>query len=118
MAHRTTFALLFLTICMGLALFHLKYQVIGVEEELRSLLNEIESEEERQHVLKAEWKYATDAQRLQKLAQKHLGFSPVKPQQLMDKRAFLRAFPIQDALGNLIETEENPSLLSQEGARR
>jgi hypothetical protein len=92
---------------MGLGLFYLKYQIIGLEENVRGLLSEIEKEEERQHVLKAEWKYATDAQRLQKLAQKHLNFSPIKPKQLMEKRVFLQTFPIQDALGNLIETEEN-----------
>jgi hypothetical protein len=103
---------------MGLALFHLKYQVIGIEEELHTLLSDIESEEERQHVLKAEWKYATDAQRLQKLAKRHLGFLPVAPRQLMDKRTFSRAFPIQDALGNLIDAEENAPFPAQKGTHR
>jgi hypothetical protein len=94
---------------MGLTLFHLKYRVVSLEESLHTTLRAIEHEEEQQHILKAEWKYATDAQRLQKLAQKHLGFSPIKPRQLMTKQDFLKRYPIQDALGNLIETEEGSS---------
>lgn len=104
---RSTFPLLFLVIVLGLALFHLKYRVVSVEETLRTLTKEIAQEEERQHILRAEWKYATDAQRIQKLAQKHLGFLPIKPKQLIKKEEFWRLFPVQDALGNLIDKEED-----------
>ncbi|MDR1267392.1 MAG: hypothetical protein LBJ70_03370 [Holosporales bacterium] len=103
---RSVLLLLSLGILCGLVLCYSKYRVVEIEENVRALLRAIDKEEEQHHVLKAEWKYATDAQRVQKLAQKHLGFAPLMPKQLMPKEDFLRVAPVRDALGSLIEAEE------------
>lgn len=67
---------------IGFGLFQLKHQVQAYEDELFRLNRAILAEEQAIHVLKAEWSYINQPQRLQALAARHLDLQPVKPAQI------------------------------------
>jgi cell division protein FtsL len=75
---------LFLLLAVGLALvlFSVKYQVQDLEEELGRLNREIATERQTTHVLKAEFSYLTDADRLRRLSDRYLDLKPVQPGQI------------------------------------
>lgn len=62
---------------MSVALFQLKYEVVGLEEELRGLEGQLATDEEAVQVLKAEWSFLNRPDRLQALAETHLDLQPV-----------------------------------------
>ena len=66
----------------GFGLFHLKHEVQALEDELIRLNRSILAEHEAIHVLKAEWSYVNQPQRLQALANRHLDLKPMRPEQL------------------------------------
>ncbi|HJS32407.1 MAG TPA: hypothetical protein VJ924_10445 [Alphaproteobacteria bacterium] len=66
----------------GFGLFHLKYEVQALEDDLVRLNRSILAEHEAIHVLKAEWSYVNQPQRLQALANRHLDLKPMRPEQL------------------------------------
>lgn len=61
---------------IGIMLFHIKYQVLSLEQSLTQVHQEIFKAEESLHLLRAEWAYLNDPKRLQKLAMEHLGMKP------------------------------------------
>lgn len=67
---------------VGFGLFHLKHEVQALDEELARLNRQILAEHQTIHVLKAEWSYFNQPQRLESLAQRHLDLTPMKPQQI------------------------------------
>lgn len=67
---------------VGFGLFHLKHEVQALDEELARLNRQILAEHQTIHVLKAEWSYFNQPQRLEALAQRHLDLTPMKPQQI------------------------------------
>jgi hypothetical protein len=67
---------------VGFGLFHLKHQVQELEDEMFRLNRTILEEQQAIHVLKAEWSYINQPQRLQSLASRHLDLQPAKPAQL------------------------------------
>jgi hypothetical protein len=75
---------LFLLLAGGLAtvLFSVKYQVQDLEDELGRLNREIATERRTTHVLKAEFSYLTDADRLRRLSDRFLDLKPVQPGQI------------------------------------
>jgi hypothetical protein len=80
---------------MGYALYQLKHEVIALEGELGRLNRGIVQEQENIHVLRAEWAYINQPQRLQSLAQRHLELTPMSPRQFgrMDNLPALPAEP-------------------------
>jgi len=76
------FVSLFLAGVLSLALFALKYQVQDLEDELVKLNRSIFADQEAIHVLKAEWSYLNNPERLRSLVHRHLGMKPVTPDQL------------------------------------
>jgi len=71
-----------LALVVGVALFTLKHEVQSLEEELAHINKDIYENEESIHVLKAEWSYLNDPQRVGALADRLLGMKPIKPDQL------------------------------------
>lgn len=69
--------------CVGLGLFKVKYQVMSLEKRHKDVVKSVAENRESIHVLKAELTHLNDPERLQKLAENHLGFSPVKPHQIV-----------------------------------
>lgn len=67
---------------VGFGLFQLKHEVQALEDEMFRLNRSIVAEQQAIHVLKAEWSYINQPQRLQALAARHLDLQPMKPGQL------------------------------------
>lgn len=67
---------------LGYGLYHLKHEVQALEDELFRLNRQILAEQEAIHVLRAEWSYINQPQRLQSLTARHLELQPTKPGQL------------------------------------
>ena len=66
---------------MGYGLYQLKHEVMSLENELGRVNRQIVREQENIHVLRAEWAYTNQPQRLQALAQRHLDLVPMSPRQ-------------------------------------
>lgn len=56
---------------------------MDLEQEYRYTLNSIHQTQETLHILKAEWSYLNDPQRLQRLCEKYLKFKPIRPDQIV-----------------------------------
>ncbi|MBL0941191.1 MAG: hypothetical protein IBJ00_00425 [Alphaproteobacteria bacterium] len=83
MIYRSTLFYLLLTSSLGIALFHIKYQVIKLENMLSSTHKELFRTEEAIHLLHAEWAYLNDPKRLKILASKHLKMNETTPLQMV-----------------------------------
>lgn len=64
------------------ALFQVKFQVQELHREAFELKRELRHEKDAIHVLKAEWAYLNQPERLQRLSEKFLDLKEVKPNQL------------------------------------
>ena len=62
---------------VGFGLFQLKHEVQALEDEMFRLNRAIIAEQQAIHVLKAEWSYINQPQRLQTLAARHLDLQPM-----------------------------------------
>ena len=82
MRGRSTFLWLTLAIVVGFGLFHVKYQVQDLEEELARLNAAILKEQQQIHVLRAEWSYLNTPSRLEELAARYLDLGPVETAQI------------------------------------
>jgi cell division protein FtsL len=71
-----------LAVALGVVLMAVKYQVQALEEELAALNGQIARERQAIQVLKAEFSYLTEPDRLRRLASGHLGLAPIEPRQL------------------------------------
>jgi cell division protein FtsL len=78
---------------VGFALFHLKYQVQALEDQLAKLNRSIVHEQEQIHVLRAEWTYLDRPERIEQLAQKYLDLAPPKASQI----GTIAGLPMRDA---------------------
>lgn len=67
---------------VGFGLFHVKYKVQALEEELARLNSEIVQGQEQLHVLHAEWSYLNRPDRLEELNTRFLGLGPMTPKQI------------------------------------
>jgi len=65
-----------LALTLGYGLYHLKHEVKALEDELFRLNRQILAEQQAIHVLRAEWSYINQPQRLQSLSQRHLDLQP------------------------------------------
>lgn len=78
----STLSALILAIGSGTLLFRVSQYVQDKEKELASIKREIAREEESIRVLKAEWVYLNQPERLEKLAAEHLDLQPPQIEQL------------------------------------
>ena len=72
MMGRGTLFWILLAATVGFGLFHVKYKVQTLEDDLRRLNAEITKEQEQLHVLRAEWSYLNQPSRLQELSARYL----------------------------------------------
>lgn len=82
MIRHTTVLFLLVAGALSVALFSIKYKVQDLEQELALLNKSIYQERQSIHVLKAEWSFLNNPERLGGLAQRHLHMGPVLPAQL------------------------------------
>lgn len=99
MIGRTTLLWLALAALVGFGLFHVKYQVAALEEELTRLNAATLREQTQIHVLEAEWSYLNRPARLEELAERHLALRPLDPAQL----GTVAALPLRPADRDLEE---------------
>jgi len=90
MIGRTTLLWLALAALVGIGLFHVKYQVMTLEEELNRLNAATLREQNQIHVLEAEWSYLNRPSQLEELAERYLGLKAISPQQLSTVAALPR----------------------------
>jgi len=82
MIRLTTLIWVALASVVGFGLFQLKHKVQDLEDELARLNRAVLAEQQAIHVLKAEWSYINQPQRLEALALRHLDLQPLTPEQL------------------------------------
>jgi hypothetical protein len=67
----------------GYGMFQIKFEVQALEAELTSLNNDIRAREDAIRVLRAEWSYLNEPNRLSALASRYLELTPVAANQLV-----------------------------------
>lgn len=82
MKGRATLFCICLAVAVGFGLFHVKYKVQALEEELSQLNARIVHEQEQLHVLRAEWAYLNRPERLEELNGRFLQLGPLVPAQI------------------------------------
>lgn len=73
---------LLLVVAVSVGLYNLKYKIEAQERERTSLRQEIVNERDAIRVLRAEWSYLTQPERLQSLADRHLELEALKATQI------------------------------------
>lgn len=96
MIGRTTLLWLGLAALVGFGLFHVKYQVMALEEELTRLNAATLREQNQIHVLEAEWSYLNRPSRLEELADRYLELQPIAPNQLSTVAALPKRPTLED----------------------
>ncbi len=93
---RSTIFIALLTCIIGAGLFQLKYEVMRLESQYKNICHSIKNSEQSISILKAEWAHLTNPQRLQQLAQKHLGIHPLTQKQVVSfRRVGIGALPME-----------------------
>jgi len=82
MRGRVTLFWIFLAVTVGFGLFHVKYKVQALEDDLRRLNAAITEEQEQLHVLAAEWAHLNRPDRLETLARRHTKLAPAGAEQI------------------------------------
>ncbi len=90
---QSTLALMLLTVAIGVGLFLVKYRVQSLEDQLQILNRGIAGDREKIHVLKAEWSYFNEPERLRTLAGRHLDMMPVQSGQVMMRQRLEENLP-------------------------
>ncbi len=104
----TSFVLMALAATAGGALFHVSFEVSALDDRLATLNHEIRDDRDAIHVLRAEWSFLNQPERLEELARRHLDLLPVSGAQL----AGPGALPIRPD----VETpDDNPARTVLEG---
>ncbi len=83
MARRSTLILLLMAAACSVALFGVKYRVQELETDLYVIDRRIADERRDINALKAEWSHFNEPRRLQFLAERYLGLSPVRPERVV-----------------------------------
>ena len=98
-----------LTIAASLMLYHTSDRVNELEQKLRSLNAQIDSEQENLHVLKAEWVYLANPERVQAEARRHLDLQPTAPSHVTALTDIGALLPLQNGAEPLpqIQTAQN-----------
>ena len=71
-----------LALGLGFGLFKVKYAVQAEDQQLVTIEDQIVTDQDAVHVLKAEWNQETQPDQLGSMAERHLALAPVQPAQL------------------------------------
>ena len=89
-------------------LYSMKYEVQRLESKLLSLQTNLGSEREALQVLRAEWSYLNNPERLQKLAARHLKLTPVSLHQI----TALTRLPLKEVPPEVEDQDQVPAMSS------
>jgi len=81
MTKKLIFSGIVLVSFLTLALFHIKYKVVQLENEIESINREIFAVEESIHILMAEWAYRSSPYRITSLSASYLPLTLTQPHQ-------------------------------------
>jgi hypothetical protein len=87
-----------LTIAASLALYHTSDRVNALDQQLRTLNAQIESEQSSMHVLKAEWVYLANPARVEAETQRHLDLQPTAPRRVAALRDIGDLLPLRNGV--------------------
>lgn len=82
MIRTSTFLWVGLAGALGVGVYQMKHQMLAQESVVQTLNRQIVEEQRAIHVLRAEWAYLNQPQRLQALAQRHLDMRQLAPGQI------------------------------------
>ena len=82
MIRPTSLILMVLTAAAGGALFQIAFEVSELDGDLSQLNRDIRKDREAIHVLRAEWSFLNQPERLEELTRRHLDLLPVSGGQL------------------------------------
>jgi len=105
MKRPATLILFILSIIAGGALFGVAFEVSELEDRLIVLNEEITRDRDAIHVLRAEWSYLNQPERLEGLSRRYLDLQPLVGEQFSDIAA-LPVRPLPDILPAAATTEE------------
>lgn len=77
---------------LALGLFYVKHVVENTENDLAQLEDQINSDQDEIHVLKAEWIYLSRPDRIKKLASQYLDLQPTDSKQIADINSIPMAY--------------------------
>jgi len=77
---------------IAFTLFEVEYRVDSLRAEFNEVNRELVADREAIHVLRAEWSYLNQPERLKKLSQKYLALETAHPRQIRD----ISAIPFRD----------------------
>ena len=77
MIRPVTSAWLISVVVLGVALYQIKHEVQTKEDRLAALNRTILADQEALHVLKAEWSYLSQPERIAELSEKYLSLHPI-----------------------------------------
>ena len=80
---RTNPIVIALAAATAFAMFVVSYRVKALEDEIGAVTQARVASERSAHVLRAEWTFLTDPERLADLARRNLALGPAAPQQLV-----------------------------------
>ncbi|MFV9874919.1 MAG: hypothetical protein AB8U25_00825 [Rickettsiales endosymbiont of Dermacentor nuttalli] len=110
---RFTLAFIIIIILSGsvLGLFYIKYQVQNLNKDLNELNKQYAEEQESIRVLKAEWSYLNQPERLKELSKKYLKLEKMKLAQI---RKFDKEVSFDIARNNVIKTIKHNKFIMQQ----
>lgn len=82
MSRPVNFVMIGLVIALSIVLYNVKYRAEEQEATVRALHAQIDDEQEALRVLRAEWSYLTQPDRIQTLAERHLDMEPLQASQI------------------------------------
>ena len=109
MMRPTSLVLMLLAAAAGGALFHVSFEVTALDDRLSTLNRDIRTDREAIHVLRAEWSFLNQPERLEELARRHLDLQPVSGAQLTGADTL----PIRpDSIAPSLKAQDDPSGLN------
>lgn len=85
-------AAILVVLAASYALYVVKYEATDYSRQVSNLRSEIEAERDNINVLKAEWSFLTQPQRIQRLADRYLELDTLKAEQILTIEEFRNRF--------------------------
>ncbi len=107
----------FFSVITSVALYHTSYHVQALEKQLDDTRRQIESERASIHVLKAEWAYLTNPERIESAARRHLAMRPTTSKQMAEAGNLAEVLPMR-AVAAAPAAAKQPAALSKSASAK